>query len=169
MFYEADTVVSVDFSNYEVYTAGGFKTDSLFYRCSNLKSVKGLGRFLNDMFDYGLHTHSIGGLFQYCSSLTDVGDLNDFDISIFDSILCAFQGCSSIKTLDLSKWNTSNATNMNRVFQGCSSLENLYIDKFDTSSVEYSSSYGYYVIDMFKDCTALKKIRCTQSFKDYCI
>ena len=37
-----------------------------------------------------------------------------------------FYGCSSLESLpDISKWNTSNATNMSSMFKYCSSLKSL--------------------------------------------
>jgi len=32
------------------------------------------------------------------------------------------QGCSSLESLDVSNWDTSNVTNMSSMFAGCSSL-----------------------------------------------
>ena len=36
-----------------------------------------------------------------------------------------FYDCSSLTSLDLSKWDTSKVTNMNNMFNNCSSLETL--------------------------------------------
>ena len=34
-----------------------------------------------------------------------------------------FRGCSSLSSLpDISKWNTSNVTNMSNMFSGCSNI-----------------------------------------------
>ena len=39
---------------------------------------------------------------------------------------CMFYGCSSLSKLpDISKWNTNNVTNMNRMFYGCNSNLNI--------------------------------------------
>ena len=38
-----------------------------------------------------------------------------------------FNGCSSLTTLDLSKWNISNVTNMQNMFLGCSTLKDVYV------------------------------------------
>lgn len=48
-----------------------------------------------------------------------------------------FPSCSSLKELDLSKWDTSNVTDMISMFEGCSSLKELDISNFDTSNVTY--------------------------------
>ena len=49
-----------------------------------------------------------------------------------------FLGCSLLSSLpDISKWNTSNVTNMENMFKGCSSLSSLPdISKWNTSNVK---------------------------------
>ena len=46
-----------------------------------------------------------------------------------------FYGCSSLTSLDLSNFNTSNVIDMNNMFYGCSSLTSLDLSNFDTSNV----------------------------------
>lgn len=46
-----------------------------------------------------------------------------------------FSECSSLATLDVSSFDTSNVTNMNSMFGSCSSLTNLDLRSFDTSKV----------------------------------
>ena len=46
-----------------------------------------------------------------------------------------FNQCNSIKSLDLSHFNTSNVTNMKTMFQACYELVNLNISSFDTRKV----------------------------------
>lgn len=47
----------------------------------------------------------------------------------------AFGNCRSLRTLDLSNWDTSNALNMQGMFGGCSSLRSLDLSSFDTRNV----------------------------------
>ncbi|MBQ4206999.1 MAG: BspA family leucine-rich repeat surface protein, partial [Clostridia bacterium] len=46
-----------------------------------------------------------------------------------------FYGCSGLKSLDLSKFNTSLVNDMNNMFYGCENLESLDLSNFDTSLV----------------------------------
>ena len=46
-----------------------------------------------------------------------------------------FFGCSSLRKLDLSNFNTNKVTNMSQMFYGCSSLEELNISNFNTNNV----------------------------------
>ena len=59
-----------------------------------------------------------------------------------------FEGCSSLTSIDLSKFNTERVTTMNRLFSGCTSLS--YIDLSGFESVvctDFSS--------MFDSCSKL--------------
>ena len=62
-----------------------------------------------------------------------------------------FADCSSLESLDLSKFNTSNVKDMNKMFAGCSSLKSLNLSNFDTSNV-YNMDY------MFNNCTKLESL-----------
>ena len=47
-----------------------------------------------------------------------------------------FGNCSSLAIIpNISKWNTSNVTNMSYMFYGCSKLKSLLIDKWNVSNV----------------------------------
>ena len=73
-----------------------------------------------------------------------------------------FTNCSSLTSLDLSSFDTSNVTNIGMMFYNCLSLTSLDLSNFDTSNVTTMSS-------MFISCSKLKYIRCKQAFKDWCI
>ena len=65
-----------------------------------------------------------------------------------------FNGCSSLKRLDLSNFNTARVGYIGSMFSNCTSLEYLDISGFDTSSVTYynnmfdseNSSLAYVVL-----------------------
>lgn len=73
------------------------------------------------------------------------------DTSNVTSMANMFEGCSSLKVLDLGDFNTANVTSMNGMFSGCSALEELNVSSFDTSKVEVMAT-------MFADCTNLKNV-----------
>ena len=62
-----------------------------------------------------------------------------------------FRGCKSLTSLDVSKFNTSNVTNMNWMFYECKSLTSLDVSNFNTSNVTDMSK-------MFYNCANLKTI-----------
>ena len=80
-----------------------------------------------------LNTDSIG-MFNGMSSLTTL-DLSSFDTSQVTSMNSMFNGMSSLTTLDLSSFDTSKVTDMNYMFAEMFNLTTLYLSNFDTSKV----------------------------------
>ena len=65
-----------------------------------------------------------------------------------------FSGCSKLTSLDVSKFNTVNVTNMKRMFYNCSKLTSLDVTKFNTANV---TDMKY----MFYSCSALLSLDVT--------
>ena len=76
----------------------------------------------------------MGYMFSDCSSLMSV-DLSGFDTSQVTFMVRMFGECSALTSINLSDFDTSKVTNMSSAFQGCSSLTNLDLSDFDTSQV----------------------------------
>ena len=91
-----------------------------------------------------------GYLFAYCSNLTKL-DLSGFDTSNVTNMERIFFDCSRLTTLDLSRFDTSKVTNMNDMFHSCSSLTTLDLSRFDTSKVTDMGS-------MFEYCGSLANL-----------
>ena len=73
-------------------------------------------------------------MFSGCSSLTSL-DVSKFDTSNVTNIGDMFNGCMALTSLDVSKFNTSNVTNMSAMFYNCNSLTSLDVSGFNTSKV----------------------------------
>ena len=52
-----------------------------------------------------------------------------------------FEGCSSLKEINLNKFNTNNAINMNGMFYGCLLLKELNLNNFNTNKVTYMNYF----------------------------
>ena len=65
---------------------------------------------------------STSSMFRNCSSLKSI-DLSSFNTSNVNNMRCMFDGCSSLQSIDLSSFNTSNVKDMRSMFDGCSSLK----------------------------------------------
>lgn len=87
---------------------------------------------------------SLQGLFQFCSSLTSIPDL---DTSQVTNMRYLFSGCSSLTSIP--ELDTSQVTGMSYTFQGCSSLTTIPL--LDTSKV---TDMQY----MFADCQELTSV-----------
>ena len=71
-------------------------------------------------------------IWDRCSSLKSI-DLSSFNTINANDMSFMFRGCSSLKSVDLSSFNTNNVKNMECMFYGCSSLkrENIKINNKD--------------------------------------
>ena len=52
-----------------------------------------------------------------------------------------FYGCSSLKNIDVSNFNTFNVTNMSYMFQNCSSLQNLDLSGFNMNCGSFDEMF----------------------------
>lgn len=118
--------------------------------------------------------NNFGAMFDGCKSLVSIEGIENFnsasvndggndtghndDHSGFSNI---FAGCSSLKKLDLSKWDTSHARYMTSMFKGCGKLADLNLGgSFSTKQV--SSSNG--AEDMFYGCDSIKSLTVGKNF-----
>lgn len=96
---------------------------------------------------------TMSGWFQRLQKLATIKGLENVDTSEVTSMQSLFRmkgsSNSSIRTLDLSTWDTAKVTNMGYMFQKMSALVTVYVsDKFSTEAVTGSES-------MFDKCNAL--------------
>ena len=95
--------------------------------------------------------NNLNCLFRDLKNLEEINGLENLDISNIDTIIGMFKGCASLKSLDVSSFNTSNVGRMNGVFSGCSSLTSLDVSNFDTSNVGD-------MLGMFAGCSNLTSL-----------
>ena len=72
---------------------------------------------------------------------------------LFTNTSFMFYDCSSLESINLSSFNTTNVTNMNSMFSRCSSLQSIDLSSFNTTNVKYMMS-------MFYNCSSLRKKYC---------
>ena len=116
-----------------------------------LKSLKYIEGFEH------LNTYQVtdmGSMFSGCSSLTSL-DLSRFGTSRVTDMGGMFSGCSSLTALNLSRFDTSGVRKMGSMFSGCSSLSTLNLTRFDTSKVKG-------MICMFSGCESLTSLDLTR-------
>ena len=64
-------------------------------------------------------------MFEGCSKLSYLSDFSNWDTTYAISMKSLFQEYKFEKLPDISKFNTSNVINMDKMFYGCSSLKSL--------------------------------------------
>jgi len=91
----------------------------------------------------------MGYMFYQCTSLKSI-DLSNFDTSSVTLLESTFRECESLISLDLSNFNTSNVRYMVYIFNGCSSLK--YLDMSGLNLNQASLDFS------FTNCNNLRYI-----------
>jgi surface protein len=126
---------------------------------SNMCSLLGIkaSTIKNIVFEDNFKTYaptSLREFFNGCETLETISGLeylNTANVEFMDNM---FNGCSALKSLDLTNFNTAKVTDMGNMFYGCSALTSLDLTNFNTANVEFM----YY---MFEGCSALKSLDLT--------
>ena len=92
-------------------------------------------------------------MFRSCSSLTSL-DVTKFNTVNVTNMSYMFTGCSALLSLDVTNFNTVNVTKMNHMFYSCSSLTSLDVTNFNTANVTNMST-------MFYNCSKLTSLYLT--------
>ena len=89
----------------------------------------------------------MGRMFDGCSALKTL-DLSYFDTKNVTTMFCMFSDCSALTTLNLPRFNTQNVESMEDMFRSCVSLTTLDLSSFNTQNVTKMEN-------MFRNCRAL--------------
>ena len=171
VFYQDSAIKSLDLSKIQGLSLDSAKNLSrVFEGDKSLESVT-LSKNVDQVKDFS-------GLFSGCSSLTTINGIDSWKGSSATNVSNMFKDDSSLKTLDLtkfnpskasdfsymfyhctalssvgdlSKWAGSNATSVSHMFDGDSSLKTLDLSNFALKKVQYFSS-------MFQGCSELTTI-----------
>ena len=93
---------------------------------------------------------NLNTLFDSCRSLRSV-DVSAWDTSSVAKMESVFRDCALLTSLDVSSWDTSNVDTFYNLFFGCTSLREIDVHSWDTSKVTRMDS-------MFAGCEALRRI-----------
>ncbi len=141
-FYEA-TANSVQFDHCDLSKV---TTVESFFYSSSVKSIK---------FEYCDMSKANTRWDKSIMKATGVGDISfkGTDISSATSLNSICEGCTSLKTVDMSEMNIKNVSLMTNMFKGCSSLTSAIITVY---SEEKTSTYS--MATMFQNCTSLTDV-----------
>ena len=95
-------------------------------------------------------------MFYNCSSLTSL-DVSKFNTDKVKNMSYMFSVCPGLSYLDLSSFNTAEVENMSCMFSYCSGLTSLDLSSYNTAKVEDMNK-------MFSDCSSLNKIYVSDDF-----
>ena len=88
-------------------------------------------------------------MFFYCSSLNSI-DLSNFNTTNVKNMAAMFDSCSSLKSIDLSNFNTTNVINFQYLFWSASSIQYIDISSFTTNLTSMSLFAGQLENGMIK-------------------
>ena len=87
-----------------------------------------------DCRGWQINSTSIGYMFSNCTSLTSL-DVSEWDTSNVTSMRYLLSNDGKLTSLDVSSFDTSNVTDMTNMFYNCSSLTSLDVSGWNTSKV----------------------------------
>ena len=99
---------------------------------------------------------SMRDMFNGCSSLISL-DVTKFNTEKVTNMSYMFYNCKALTSLDVTNFNSENVTNMNRMFYQCSKLTSLDVSNFNTKKV---TNMGF----MFSYCSTLTTIYVNDKF-----
>ena len=117
----------------------------------------GNGTIVHIVFDKSFSTYTPTSLYCFFERLTELETITGLEYLNTENVTdmsCMFRSCSSLTSLDVTKFNTVNVTNMSYMFTGCSALLSLDVTNFNTVNV---TNMG----NMFSDCSSLTSLDVT--------
>ena len=131
MFAYCSAMVNLDLSAFDTSKVEVFT--QMFDNCSRLSNLN------LSSFKITAKTNVSGGIsmdymFRNCTSLATI-DVSHFDTSNVGNMRGMFDTCYSLTSLDLTNFVTSNVSDMSDMFNQCASLKRLNLSSFDTSNV----------------------------------
>ena len=123
----------------------------------NMNTKLGNGTIVHIVFDKSFSTYTPTSLYYFFANLKKLETITGLEYLNTEKVTdmsCMFRSCSSLTSLDVTKFNTVNVTNMSYMFTGCSALLSLDVTNFNTANV---TNMG----NMFFDCLSLTSLDVT--------
>ena len=124
---------------------------------ADIKRKLGNVTIVHIVFDKSFRTYTPTSLycfFENLKKLETITGLEYLNTEKVTDMSCMFRSCSSLTSLDVTKFNTVNVTNMSYMFTGCSALLSLDVTNFNTVNVTN-------MCNMFSDCSSLTSLDVT--------
>ena len=149
MFVGCENLSSLTFgSNFS--TAAVTNMEFMFSGCKNLTTLD-LRNFNTE------NVTDMGDMFSSCNNLESITGIAEFSTSNVEDFSLIFESCKKLAALDLSKWDTQNATTLWGMFSYCKALTTLNLSSFNTKKVTEMA-------DMFDGCENLSSLTFGNTF-----
>ena len=160
MFRNCSSLTTLDLSKFD--TSQVTDMARMFDGCSSLE-------YLNlSNWDTGLVSvmaDNNGGMFTNCTNLKEIKGIENFNTINVKNMTGMFAGCSSLISLDLSKWDTRNVTDVvgwfGGMFSNCINLKELKFGENFTLENVTSFKYSSNSVSLFYGCSSLTELDLT--------
>ena len=169
VFYECTNLKYVDVTG--LVNQAYVSAKDVFGNCPNLETIIGL-----DTWDVS-GIESFLCMFDGCESLTDI-DISNWNMSSATSTYCMFSECYSLESVSLPDFSNSiNLQTSSGMFMNCTSLTSVDLSRFSPPNLEYAQSmfHGCRALEradlsflnsgklkvlsqIFEECTSLKEV-----------
>ncbi len=119
--------INLEAIDLSLFSADGITTSFALTHCNSLKSITANNfHFSGECNDF----------VSYCTSLEEI-DLSQFDFSQATHLIAFFTQCENLKNINFgTSFDTQNVVTMGGMFDGCSALKSIDLSHFDTRNVE---------------------------------
>lgn len=132
-------------------------TDTII--CGKVETVSICKLKLNNMsFMFG---NTDLGSSHACTNMTSI-NLNGIDVQNVKSMVHGFDGCKSLKEIDVSPLSTATPIDINSLFKTCTNLTQIK----NLSSLNLSANKSYYAL--FAGCSSLEELDCSGFYSPNC-
>ena len=170
MFYGCNNIINI--YNINVFnTKKVIDMEAMFYECYKLKQLD-LSKFNTN------NVENKSYMFYSCHALTTIGDISGWTPKNLKGMRSLFCNCNSLKSVDVSNFNTSQVENMEYVFDDCHNMTSIGdISNWDTGNVitisrmfsnaqkltsldlsKWDTSLIYNMYEAFYNCSSLKSL-----------
>ena len=141
-FSKCNKLVSLNISNINVSFVTNMR--NMFQYCNELTYI--------DLSQLNLKGNIYAfDMFYECGKLKEINFINENNTFYFSHLGYMFYNCKELKSLDLTNFNTDNATDASYMFNGCIKLETINLSSFNTKNI---TNMNY----MFFNCQNLKSL-----------
>ena len=105
-----------------------------------------------------IHSSQMYYLFADFKKVTAINGLENFDTSDTTDMAFMFNGCSSLKQLDLSNFKTSKVIDMSGMFRWCCKIATLDLSSLKTLNINFNTMNVKDMYRMFRDCRLLNSV-----------
>ena len=154
VFYNCNKLQAVDMSDWKM----PYLTDTshMLADCNSAAVIDVSGWYTPSLV-------SVDAMFNDCHSITEI-DVSSFDTTNVTVFAQTFEACTNLeKIIGLENWNTAKGNDFSEMFNGCSSLKELNLSTFDTRQANsnretYPGTENWVYLRFLAGCSKLEKI-----------